>query len=101
MPRTTVRVVWGLSEVITIFCPTTALVSVDFPALGRPTKHAKPLRNAPCSATARLVVPRPDLLVRPAGGLARPPDRLGVDGARPARRHRPPVAHHVVRRAGQ
>jgi hypothetical protein len=44
MPRTTVRVVCGLSEVITIFCPTTALVRVDFPALGRPTKQANPLR---------------------------------------------------------
>ena len=44
MPRTTVRVVCGLSEVITIFCPTRALVSVDLPAFGRPTNDAKPLR---------------------------------------------------------
>ena len=44
MPRTTVRVVCGLSEVITTFCPTSALVSVDLPALGRPTNDAKPLR---------------------------------------------------------
>ena len=45
MPRTTVRVVCGLEEVITILVPTSALVSVDLPALGRPTKLAKPLRN--------------------------------------------------------
>ncbi len=44
MPRTTVRVVCGLSEVITTFWPTRALVSVDLPALGRPTNDAKPDR---------------------------------------------------------
>ena len=44
MPRTTVRVVCGLSEVMTTFWPTSALVSVDLPALGRPTNDAKPLR---------------------------------------------------------
>ena len=44
MPRTTVRVVCGLSEVITIFWPTRAFVSVDLPTLGRPTKQANPLR---------------------------------------------------------
>ena len=44
MPRTTVRVVCGLSLVITTFWPTIALVSVDLPALGRPTNDTKPLR---------------------------------------------------------
>ena len=44
MPRTTVRVVCGLSDVITTFWPTSALVSVDLPALGRPTNDAKPER---------------------------------------------------------
>ena len=43
MPRITVRVVWGLSEVIATLVPTSALVSVDLPALGRPTNDAKPL----------------------------------------------------------
>ena len=43
MPRTTVRVVCGLSEVIATFCPTSALVSVDLPAFGRPTNDTKPL----------------------------------------------------------
>ena len=47
MPRTTVRVVCGLSEVITIFEPTSALVRVDLPALGRPTKDAILLRQLP------------------------------------------------------
>ena len=44
MPRTTVRVVCGLSDVITTFWPTSALVSVDLPAFGRPTNDAKPER---------------------------------------------------------
>ena len=43
MPRTTVRVVCGLSEVITTLLPTSALVSVDLPALGRPTNDTNPL----------------------------------------------------------
>ncbi|GAA3103213.1 hypothetical protein GCM10020254_56190 [Streptomyces goshikiensis] len=44
MPRTVWRVVWGRLEVIATLVPTSALVRVDFPALGRPTKHAKPAR---------------------------------------------------------
>ena len=44
IPRTTVRVVCGFEEVIATFVPTIALVSVDLPALGRPTKQAKPDR---------------------------------------------------------
>src|SRR4051794_33534575 len=46
MPRTTVRVVCGLEEVIATLLPTSAFVSVDLPAFGRPTKDAKPLRNS-------------------------------------------------------
>ena len=37
MPRTSVRVVWGLSETIDTFEPRMRLSSVDFPTLGRPT----------------------------------------------------------------
>jgi hypothetical protein len=44
MPRMMCRVVCGLVDVMAIFCPTMALVSVDLPAFGRPTKHAKPAR---------------------------------------------------------
>src|SRR4051812_23642054 len=42
MPRTACRVVCGFDDVITIFWPTSAFVSVDLPAFGRPTKQAKP-----------------------------------------------------------
>ncbi len=42
MPRTTVRVVCGREDVIATLVPTIALVSVDLPAFGRPTKQAKP-----------------------------------------------------------
>ena len=45
MPRTACRVVCGFEDSITIFRPTSALVSVDLPALGRPTKQAKPEWN--------------------------------------------------------
>ena len=44
MPRTVCRVVCGRPEVIAILAPTSAFVSVDLPALGRPTKQAKPAR---------------------------------------------------------
>lgn len=42
IPRTVCRVVCGWSAVIATFCPTRAFVRVDLPALGRPTKQAKP-----------------------------------------------------------
>jgi len=35
-PRTSRRVVWGLSETIATFSPTMPLTSVDLPAFGRP-----------------------------------------------------------------
>src|SRR5690606_11046287 len=39
------RVVCGRELVIAIFAPTSALVSVDLPVFGRPTKQTKPDRN--------------------------------------------------------
>ena len=99
MPRTTVRVVCGLEEVIATFWPTSALVSVDLPALGRPTKQANPLRN-PSLGHGRLlagaVVVGPDLLVGLAGRLAGALDRSGIDLARLPLPAPAPVAHHVV-----
>src|SRR4051795_9970087 len=53
MPRTTVRVVCGREEVIATLVPTRALVRVDLPAFGRPTKHAKPLRKSGTSRSAQ------------------------------------------------
>ena len=46
MPRIVWRVVCGREDVIAILLPTSALVSVDLPVLGRPTKHTKPERNS-------------------------------------------------------
>ena len=51
MPRMACRVVCGRLDVIAIFEPISALVSVDLPALGRPTKQAKPDRKP--SGTSR------------------------------------------------
>jgi hypothetical protein len=48
-----VRVVCGRDEVIATFVPTIALVSVDLPAFGRPTKDAKPLRKGEESSGTR------------------------------------------------
>ena len=36
-PSTRLRVVWGFFEVIETFSPTSALMRVDLPTLGRPT----------------------------------------------------------------
>lgn len=54
MPRIACRVVCGLLEVIATFEPTRAFVSVDLPALGRPTKQANPERCASRLVTAPL-----------------------------------------------
>ncbi len=44
MPRTVCLVVCGRLEVMATFVPTNALVSVDLPVLGRPTKQTNPDR---------------------------------------------------------
>src|SRR5690606_34318269 len=44
MPRMARLVVCGLSLVMAIFSPTSALVSVDLPTFGRPTNVTNPLR---------------------------------------------------------
>ena len=85
IPRTTVRVVCGLSEVIATLVPTSALVSVDLPAFGRPTNDANPLlkpavlgAHAFWASSYAAQISSSDL----PGRLARGPDRAGVDGAR-------------------
>ena len=73
MPRTACRVVCGRLLVIATLLPTRALVSVDLPALGRPTRQANPGvrdRCMPASLRHRL---------RRRGGLA--------DGRRRGRPH--------------
>ena len=61
MPRIACRVVCGRDEVIAILDPISALVSVDLPAFGRPTKHANPDRKS--SGTSGKVI-GPSGLVR-------------------------------------
>ena len=46
IPRMAWRVVLGCGEVIAILLPTSALMRVDFPVLGRPTIATKPERNS-------------------------------------------------------
>ena len=48
-----VDTVGGLLEVMATLCPTSALVSVDLPALGRPTRQAKPARNSALTTPPR------------------------------------------------
>src|SRR5690348_15880107 len=63
MPRTACLVVCGLSLVMSILLPTSALVSVDLPALGRPTKQQKPERNV--TGPSFQTPPRQNALVTP------------------------------------
>ena len=72
MPRTVCRVVCGRFEVIATFCPTRAFVRVDLPALGRPTKQAKP---------ARCGVPGRRGRASPAGSARRRRSARGPDPA--------------------
>src|SRR4051794_32634497 len=51
-PRMACRVVCGRLLTMPTFSPTIALVSVVLPALGRPTRQAKPLRWGGCSSGA-------------------------------------------------
>ncbi|GAA2226336.1 hypothetical protein GCM10010104_18120 [Streptomyces indiaensis] len=75
MPRTVCRVVCGWFAVIATFWPTRAFVRVDLPALGRPTKQAKPaLWTAPAGSSDDWVrtlmapiVPDPRSRPAPAG----------------------------------
>ena len=46
MPRMVCRVVCGRFDVIATLAPTSALVSVDLPVFGLPTKQTKPERNS-------------------------------------------------------
>ena len=48
MPRMVWRVVCGRADMIATFSPTRAFVRVDLPALGRPTRQAKPERCGVC-----------------------------------------------------
>ena len=95
MPRIACRVVCGLDEVIAIFAPTSALISVDLPALGRPTKHAKPERKP--AGTSGNVTAHPGscaeniaLTTVPAHGGSPPAERGSPDrsAGRPWRRER-------------
>ena len=52
------RVVWGLSETIATFWPTSRLTSVDLPTLGRPTTVTKPARNGRVGLSSALGVGR-------------------------------------------
>jgi hypothetical protein len=44
-PRTRVRVVWGLLEMMLTFCPQIAFTNDDLPTFGLPTNVTNPLRT--------------------------------------------------------
>jgi hypothetical protein len=52
MPTMRCRVVCALREVMLIFWPTSAFISVDLPTLGRPTMATVPQRNAAAGVSA-------------------------------------------------
>ncbi len=63
------RVVCGRLDVIAILEPTSALVSVDLPALGRPTKHANPDRNPSPTCANPLIAGLPSRRERHSGAI--------------------------------
>ena len=79
------RVVCGLLEVIATFSPTTALISVDLPALGRPTIDTNPDRwltpviLADLHAPDARASPVLDHVGLPGGDQTRPRRRLARD----------------------
>src|SRR3954453_21056019 len=105
MPRMVCRVVCGLDDVMATFWPTRALVRVDLPAFGRPTRQANPARYAGASPSDEVSCDSSLmgllLLEDPAG------ERLGVGGVQrfqPAHDHRGdpvPSTGHLLRRQGQ
>src|SRR6476469_2207971 len=70
MPWIVCRVVWGLELVIATFCPTRALVSVDLPAFGRPTRQANPARYAASVPSASVNKSARDELLRPMSDMS-------------------------------
>src|SRR5687767_7761899 len=70
-PRIACRVVWGRLLTMPTFSPTSALVSVVLPALGRPTRATKPLRCGCCSGvlTRNSLPPGTHVLGRASGVL--------------------------------
>src|SRR5690625_7177025 len=88
MPRIARRVDCGLVEVIATFTPTRALVSVDLPTLGPPTRATKPERctdrRLPSPAVAAGARPGSslvvmDLLLVAGGGIVLGRGRSGHD----------------------
>src|ERR1700758_4168309 len=72
------RVVCGFGEIMASFSPTSALSSVDLPALGRPRMQAKPERKGMITIALRWhPAGRPDH-IRPQLGT-----EPGIKGSRP------------------
>src|SRR5690606_14200158 len=71
MPRMVCRVVCGLLEVIATFPPTSALVSVDLPAFGRPTRQANPLRKGSSRSSVGAPAPSSPLITHLRRGRLR------------------------------
>ena len=55
--RMRLRVVWGLSETIATFWPTSRLTRVDLPTFGRPTTVTNPARNGTTTGLAHAGLP--------------------------------------------
>src|SRR5438093_12306940 len=92
-----VLVVWGLSETIASFVPTSRLSSVDLPAFGRPMSETKPNLTWPEPLAHR--APPPGAQSGPSShdGVRRPgPRPTGLDVETLANRRHPPEVRHPV-----
>src|SRR6185503_3601385 len=102
MPRISARVVCTLRETIDTLEPTSALSSVDLPALGAPIKATKPQRVSPAASGIRFVQLDADPFQHGGGGglFGGPLGKTETLGGRAVgQRHRDPE-FRVVMRAG-
>src|SRR4051812_33684585 len=90
-PRIACRVVCGRLLTMPTFSPTSALVSVVLPALGRPTRATKPLRCGDCSGLLTLSVSHRGETSRPRHGGVVP--ALGVLQHSRSRNNTPEAGH--------
>src|ERR1700735_3306036 len=96
-----VRVVCGLSATMATFWPTSALSSVDLPALGRPINETKPERNLVSLMRHRLRFGDADLAhTQVVAGQHFNADAVALHGFAGLGNAPQPFAHQAAHRSG-